>query len=188
MARQAKKKPDNFLFEGSEWNFDTLSRAYDAIEEIALKDLGLNVYANQIEIISSEQMLDAYSSIGMPLMYRHWSFGKHFVHGGSCFVRRYKFENFDFSGALVDFNLACLCGKSETPYILDKLRFDIPIFRDIIRPPALYRYGCFQFADGVSSQISHGHRSLRQSRHHTNLSSGACLHNYALDFPLRFAH
>ena len=25
-------------------------------------------------------MLDAYSSIGMPLMYRHWSFGKHFVH------------------------------------------------------------------------------------------------------------
>ena len=35
---------------------------------------------NQMEIISSEQMLDAYSSIGMPLMYRHWSFGKHFVY------------------------------------------------------------------------------------------------------------
>ena len=32
-----------------------------------------------MEIISSEQMLDAYSSVGMPLMYRHWSFGKHFV-------------------------------------------------------------------------------------------------------------
>ena len=25
-------------------------------------------------------MLDAYSSVGMPLMYRHWSFGKHFIH------------------------------------------------------------------------------------------------------------
>ena len=24
-------------------------------------------------------MLDAYASIGMPLMYQHWSFGKHFV-------------------------------------------------------------------------------------------------------------
>ena len=24
-------------------------------------------------------MLDAYSSIGMPLMYRHWSFGKQFA-------------------------------------------------------------------------------------------------------------
>ena len=52
---------------------------YDAIEDVARNDLKLDVYTNQIEIISSEQMLDAYSSIGMPLMYRHWSFGKHFV-------------------------------------------------------------------------------------------------------------
>ena len=41
--------------------------------------LRLDVYPNQIEIISSEQMLDAYASVGMPLMYRHWSFGKHFL-------------------------------------------------------------------------------------------------------------
>ena len=41
---------------------------------------GLDIYPNQVEIISSsEQMLDAYASIGMPLMYQHWSFGKHFV-------------------------------------------------------------------------------------------------------------
>ncbi|MEL4395665.1 SpoVR family protein, partial [Shewanella algae] len=33
---------------------------------------------NQLEIITSEQMLDAYSSIGMPVFYRHWSFGKRF--------------------------------------------------------------------------------------------------------------
>jgi len=67
------------LFSGSNWNFQTLSRTYDAIEEIALEDLQLEVYPNQMEIISSEQMLDAYSSVGMPLMYRHWSFGKRFV-------------------------------------------------------------------------------------------------------------
>jgi stage V sporulation protein R len=67
------------LFEGSEWDFETLHKAYDAIEDIALNDLGLNVYPNQIEIISSEQMLDAYSSHGMPLMYNHWSFGKIFA-------------------------------------------------------------------------------------------------------------
>ncbi len=79
MAKQTRKKKNAFLFEGSDWSFDTMSRTYDAIEEIAIKDLGLEVYPNQIEIISSEQMLDAYSSIGMPLMYRHWSFGKHFV-------------------------------------------------------------------------------------------------------------
>ncbi len=67
------------LFEGSDWTFDTMRRTYDAIEKVALKDLKLDVYPNQIEIISSEQMLDAYSSTGMPLMYRHWSFGKSFL-------------------------------------------------------------------------------------------------------------
>ena len=70
----------NLLFQSSEWNFNTLYRTYDAIKEIALDELGLDVYPNQLEIISSEQMLDAYSSNGMPLIYRHWSFGKHFVY------------------------------------------------------------------------------------------------------------
>jgi len=67
------------IFDDAEWNFERLKQAFDAIEDIALNDLGLDVYPNQIEIISSEQMLDAYSSHGMPLMYNHWSFGKHFA-------------------------------------------------------------------------------------------------------------
>ena len=67
------------LFTEAEWDFQTLDRTYKAIEEIALKDLKLEVYPNQVEIISSEQMLDAYSSLGMPLMYHHWSFGKLFA-------------------------------------------------------------------------------------------------------------
>jgi len=67
------------LFEGADWEFSTIQRCHDAIEEIALKEMGLNVYPNQIEVISTEQMLDAYSSIGMPLFYKHWSFGKHFA-------------------------------------------------------------------------------------------------------------
>jgi len=75
----AKPRNPKLLFEGSEWTFETMARTYEAIEEVACDDLGLNVYPNQIEIISAEQMLDAYSSIGMPLMYRHWSFGKHYV-------------------------------------------------------------------------------------------------------------
>jgi len=69
----------SLLFTDSDWDFDRLKATYNAIEEIGLKDLGLDVYPNQIEIISSEQMLDAYSSHGMPLMYKHWSFGKHFA-------------------------------------------------------------------------------------------------------------
>lgn len=69
----------NLLYETAEWDFETLQRVYDAVKDIADNDLGLDTYANQIEIISSEQMLDAYSSHGMPLMYGHWSFGKTFA-------------------------------------------------------------------------------------------------------------
>jgi spore cortex formation protein SpoVR/YcgB (stage V sporulation) len=65
------------LFESSEWDFDTIQRIYDACE-IEAKNLNLNWYPNQLEIINSEQMVDAYSSIGLPIMYHHWSFGKHF--------------------------------------------------------------------------------------------------------------
>jgi len=68
-----------YLFTEPEWDFATVERTYKAIEDIALNDLGLDVYPNQIEIISSEQMLDAYSSLAMPLMYNHWSFGKLFA-------------------------------------------------------------------------------------------------------------
>ena len=67
------------LFEGADWEFSTVQRAHDAIEAIAVGELGLDVYPNQIEVIGTEQMLDAYSSIGMPLFYKHWSFGKHFA-------------------------------------------------------------------------------------------------------------
>ncbi|KQV30419.1 SpoVR family protein [Rhizobium sp. Root1203] len=75
----AKRASAGLLFHGSDWNFTTLSRAYEAIEAIALDEMGLDIYPNQLEIISSEQMLDAYSSVGMPLMYQHWSFGKRFI-------------------------------------------------------------------------------------------------------------
>lgn len=67
------------LYQGSEWDFAQLKTVFSAVEDVALKDLGLDVYPNQIEIISSEQMLDAYSAHGMPLMYHHWSFGKIFA-------------------------------------------------------------------------------------------------------------
>ena len=68
------------LFEGADWDFSTLQRIHDACEEVACTELGLDVYPNQIEVITAEQMLDAYSSVGMPLFYKHWSFGKHFAH------------------------------------------------------------------------------------------------------------
>ncbi len=79
----------NLLFSDSDWNFERLQTALDACRDIALNDLGLDVYANQIEIISSEQMLDAYSAHGMPLMYQHWSFGKHFARDQMMYQKGY---------------------------------------------------------------------------------------------------
>lgn len=47
-----------------------------AISIIAVEKYGLDVYENTIEIITSNQMLDNYASVGMPISYEHWSFGK----------------------------------------------------------------------------------------------------------------
>jgi spore cortex formation protein SpoVR/YcgB (stage V sporulation) len=77
------------LFETSEWTFDTLRRTYDAIEAIAVGEMGLDPYPNQIELISSEQMLDAYSSVGMPIFYHHWSFGKRFARDEKLYRKGY---------------------------------------------------------------------------------------------------
>ena len=70
------KKP---LFEGSEWDIPLIDKIWNKIDEVAKGTFGLNYYTPQIEIISSEQMLDAYSSVAMPVMYNHWSFGKTFI-------------------------------------------------------------------------------------------------------------
>jgi len=62
-----------------EWTYDKIDEIYIEIEKIAKEKYDLNYYPNQLEIISSEQMLDAYSSVGLPLYYTHWSFGEQFV-------------------------------------------------------------------------------------------------------------
>lgn len=66
------------LFTGSEWNYEMIERAIQECAIIAQEELHLDTYKNQLEIISSEQMLDAYASVGMPIFYKHWSFGKKF--------------------------------------------------------------------------------------------------------------
>jgi stage V sporulation protein R len=70
---------DTLLYHGADWDFGAIQRIHDAVERIAVDELGLDVYPNQIEVITAEQMLDAYASIGMPLFYKHWSFGKRFA-------------------------------------------------------------------------------------------------------------
>lgn len=71
----AQRQP---LSEGSEWTFELLERYDREIARVAAH-YGLDTYPNQIEVITSEQMIDAYSSVGMPVGYHHWSYGKQFL-------------------------------------------------------------------------------------------------------------
>ena len=63
---------------GSEWTFEALAAYDDALGRVA-QSYGLDCYPHLLEVISAEQMMDAYASIGMPVYYKHWSFGKHFL-------------------------------------------------------------------------------------------------------------
>ncbi len=69
----------NLLSTGSDWTFELIERYDRAIADIAVNEYGLDCYTNQIEVIASEQMLDAYASVGLPISYPHWSFGKEFI-------------------------------------------------------------------------------------------------------------
>ena len=66
------------IADGSEWTFEALEAYEREIARVA-EGFRLDTYPNQIEIISAEQMIDAYSSTGMPVGYHHWSFGKQFL-------------------------------------------------------------------------------------------------------------
>lgn len=64
---------------GTEWTFEKIQAVYNALEKIVDSKYKLDYYPNQIDIVTSEQMLDAYAGHGMPVMYKHWSFGKSFI-------------------------------------------------------------------------------------------------------------
>ncbi len=69
----------------SQWTFSLIEKYHQEIERVA-GNFGLETYPVQLEIITAEQMMDAYASVGMPIGYNHWSFGKEFVNN----EKRYK--------------------------------------------------------------------------------------------------
>jgi len=71
-------RADRMLPGGSEWTFDLVERYDREIARVAAR-YGLDTYPNQIEVITAEQMMDAYASHGMPVGYTHWSYGKHYL-------------------------------------------------------------------------------------------------------------
>lgn len=77
-----RKKP---ISTTSQWTFELIETYHKVIQRIAA-DFGLDTYPVQLEIITAEQMMDAYASVGMPIGYSHWSFGKEYVNN----EKRYK--------------------------------------------------------------------------------------------------
>src|SRR5699024_4748527 len=74
------------LSDGPEWTFALLEQYHREIARVAAH-YRLGTYPNQIEVITAEQMMDAYSSIGMPIGYHHWSYGKKFIQTEQTYQR-----------------------------------------------------------------------------------------------------
>ena len=73
-----KLRPAEPLPGPSDWSFELIEQYHKVIRDTAER-FGLDTYPNQLEIIAAEQMMDAYASVGMPVNYRHWSYGKEFI-------------------------------------------------------------------------------------------------------------
>jgi stage V sporulation protein R len=72
------QRPGAPLAATSDWSFELIEQYHRVIKATAER-FGLDTYPNQLEIITAEQMMDAYASVGMPVNYRHWSYGKEFI-------------------------------------------------------------------------------------------------------------
>lgn len=70
---------DSLLFQGSEWTFPLLETVLREVEEIGINELGAELLPNRVEVITADQMLEAYTSSGMPIHYHHWSNGKSYL-------------------------------------------------------------------------------------------------------------
>ncbi len=75
----------------TDWSEELIEKTWRHVEAIAKDvlevDSTVDCYPNQFEIVSAEQMLDAYSSIGLPVNYNHWSFGKDFLRNYAAYQR-----------------------------------------------------------------------------------------------------
>jgi len=63
----------------NEWTPDLLDDYYKCLEEIAVGEWGYDIYPNDIQIVDSIGMLEAYASTGLPIIYPHWSHGKRYA-------------------------------------------------------------------------------------------------------------
>lgn len=63
---------------GPNWRNQDIQDYMDVFGELADTEWGLDIFPNQIEIICSEQMVEAYATTGLPVGIAHWKYGKIF--------------------------------------------------------------------------------------------------------------
>ncbi|PZR54083.1 MAG: SpoVR family protein, partial [Stutzerimonas stutzeri] len=68
-----EQRPAQPLPSPNDWTFQLIEDYHAVIRQTAER-YGLDTYPNQLEVITAEQMMDAYASVGMPVNYRHWSY------------------------------------------------------------------------------------------------------------------
>ena len=69
------KRAGTPIAKGTEWTVPLLER-FDAAIAAHARRLHLDTYPIQYEVITAAQMIDLCSTVGMPVHYPHWSFGK----------------------------------------------------------------------------------------------------------------
>lgn len=72
-------KTDKTVDFQKDWKYEDLERYLGLAEKIAKEDLGLDFYPNQVELVTSDQMLERYSTIGLPISYSHWRYGMQYA-------------------------------------------------------------------------------------------------------------
>src|SRR5271156_4912543 len=94
-------KSDGLLFDSADWNFATIQRINDAVEEIAVNELGLNVYPNEIVINSNpviSYIMEENTATMQALVIAHAAYGhNHF------FKNNYVFRQWTDADGILDY-------------------------------------------------------------------------------------
>jgi stage V sporulation protein R len=72
---KARKKKGSYNLSQDDWTVEYLDEAWKAMDKAATK-YGWKGYAPLFEIVTDQQMLDCYTTHGLPSMFDHWSFGE----------------------------------------------------------------------------------------------------------------
>lgn len=100
---------------GDDWSESKLAKVWEEIEIIAKEEFPqLYYYPPEIQVVSAKQMLDAYSSVGLPTYYVHWSFGKEYIKN----EKQYKMGHMNLAYELVINSNPCIAYLMEENNLL----------------------------------------------------------------------